>query len=565
MSKVALACGVLIAGLAALPGTGVGPARAQCSYTALSSGTAVTVSSSPQPCSFNQSSNRYYAAVAARPASGDWNVEVYQSTDAFPACVATLLGSSTRTSGVDFVVGDFNYDMFPNPHNPLGTYYPLVTRVSGGDATVEWDDGPNSLVLNAPLLSRSTGSSDVIEVWDANLTAGTNYTFTFAPTGADLKLLLFKSGAGTYWAGRNAALFEVTTTTTFTPSSSGFHGVVVINDNGAAGSYALGVGTCQAPTSLVSGTTATTLQAEKYYSFSQSATFWTAVGVRGASDWNLEVYQSGSGAAYPVCFATQLGASALATPVVDFVVGDFNELLIGTHYARVHLNQDLGSGTATVEWDDGLDFFDPDPLDPPPGPTPTISRTTGPTDVLEVWDVYFENNVTYQIYFNTTGADLRLFLFPPSVDWAGRSAAVHQQTGGLLAMPFTAGETDYYGLVVVNDNGAVGSYELRVFREGIVGVGDRGLPPTSLGGVGPNPAHGAIQIHFALHEAAPVSFEILDIAGRRVAETPARVWEPGRWSTTWRPEGPRVSAGIYFVTMKVGERVIARRKFALIR
>ncbi len=570
MSKIALACGVLITGLAALPGTNVGPAWAQCSYTTLGSGTAVTVSSSPQPCSFNQATNRYYAAVAVRPAAGsDWNLEVYQTTSASPPCVATLLGSSTRTSGVDFVVGDFNYDVFPNPHDPLGTYYPLVTRMSGsGDGTVEWDDGANSLTMNGPLISRTTGSTDVIEVWDVNLTAGTPYTFTFAPSGADLKLLLFKSGSGTYWAGRDSRLLEVASSTTFTPSASGIHGVVVINDNGAGGSYTLGVGNCQAPVALTSATAVTTTQAEKYYSLSQSEAFWTAVGVRGTSDWNLEVYQSGSGAAYPVCFSPQLGASAMAPPAVDFVVGDFNEMNIGTFYTRVHLNQDQGSGTATVEWDDGPDSLDPDPGPPdPPSPTSTVSRTTGPTDVLEVWDVGMDVGVTYQVFFSTSGADLKLFLFPPSLVWGGRSSAVFQTTGGSTATGFTAGESGFYGLVVVNDDGASGSYSVRVYRPGLVAVGDELPPVTQLRSLVPNPARGKMQIRFALHDPGPVGFEVLDVAGRVVSEVPAREWTPGSWTTTWSGlarSGGRLSPGVYFVRMRVSGRTVALKKFILI-
>ena len=40
--------------------------EAQCTYTPLTSGSTVTVSTSPQPLSFNQGQN-FYSAVAVRP------------------------------------------------------------------------------------------------------------------------------------------------------------------------------------------------------------------------------------------------------------------------------------------------------------------------------------------------------------------------------------------------------------------------------------------------------------------------------------------------------------------
>src|SRR5262249_39384083 len=135
---------------------------AQCTYPTLTGGTVATASTSPQPFTITQSST-YWTAVAVRSAGVDnWNIEVDQSQAGAPSCVATPLASSARATGVDFVIGDFN----PG-HDPTASYYPLVTRASGsGSATVEWDDGPNSLVVNGPLVNRATGPSDVIEVWD---------------------------------------------------------------------------------------------------------------------------------------------------------------------------------------------------------------------------------------------------------------------------------------------------------------------------------------------------------------------------------------------------------------
>ena len=532
---------------------------AQCTYPSLAGGTVVTASAPPQPYTLSQSS-QYWTAVAVRSAGADnWNIEVDQSQAGAPSCVATPLASSARVTGVDFVVGDFN----PG-HDPAASYYPLVTRASGsGSATVEWDDGPNALVVNGPLVNRTTGPSDVIEIWDVFLSLGNTYTFTFARTGANARLLLFKSDAGAYWAGRNSAQFEVTTTTTYTPTATGFYGVVVINDDGLAGSYSVGVGTCDTPTALASGTAVSTNGlAETHYSFNQTDAFWTAVGVRGDADWNLECLQNESGGVFPACFSAPLASSALAAPAVDFIVGNFNnQVPTPPFYVRAHMSQDQGSGAAMVEWDNGSTLGDIISVD-----ASLISRTTGPSDVLECWDVFLDAGTNYQFIFRPTGASLKLFLFPAALAWGSRSDAIFQFAGGANPAPFAPGGSGWHGLVVVNENGLAGSYQLGVYSPGVLGTGDEVRPPTRLYAITPNPSRGGIQIAFTLHDAGVVDFEVLDVAGRVVSQTPSRDWPQGRWKAAWGRQGPggRLSAGVYFLRMRAAGRTVAVRKFALL-
>lgn len=555
-----LICSVSLIGL--LTVAAAGTARAQCTYTSLTSGVAVAVSATPTPMSFNQS-NAYWTAVAVRPASGsDWNIEVDQNVGGPPNCVGGTLASSVRTSGVDFVIGDFN-----PTHDPLAIYYPLVTRATGaGGATVEWDDGANTLTVNGPVVTGTTDATDVIEVWDVFLNAGASYSINFSRTGADARVLLFKSGAGAYWAGRSGAQLELTAAGSYTAPATGYYGVVVINDNGASGSYSLSIGRCEVPTNLASGVAVSTGGvAERYYRWDQSATFWMAVGVRGSANWNLEAYDDRTGGSWPTCYGSQLAASALAAPTVDFIVGNFNNQIPDTSYfVRAHMNNDQGSGSAMVEWDGGSTIADIILTDPP---NPTVSRTTGSSDVLECWDVYLTSGTTYQVYFNASGADLKLFLFAPGLSWGGRSNAILQRTGSAVAGAYTATNTGWHGLVVVNDNGLTGSYDLRIFNSGAVGVADGPPPATALEGLAPNPAHGPLQVRFSLQETAPVAFDVLDIQGRVVSEIAAHDWAAGRWSVAWNGRsrtGGSLGAGIYFVRMRVAGRTIALRKFALL-
>jgi hypothetical protein len=533
-----------------------GSAGSQCNVFSLVSGTAQTATATPQNLSFNQTANFWTAVGVRSGASSNWNLAVYQATAAFPTCVSGSLAASSAVSGVDFVVGDFN-----SGHDVLGFYYPQVTRLSGStDGTVEWDSGSNSLTVNGPIVNRTTGPTDVLEVWDVSLLAGHDYRFTFTRTGANVKMLLFQSGAGAYWAARSARLIEITASTTYTPASSGFFGVVVVNDDGVSGSYTLGVGECRTPDVLTSGVSVSSSGlAERTYVCSQEATFFTALGARGASDWNLESYSDPTAGTYPTCLSSQLAASALAAPSVDFVVGDYTSTVPEPFYARVHLNQDQGSGSARVEWDSGADFIEVNGA--------AIDRNTDANDVLEVWDTFLTSGQTYNILFNTTGANLRLFLFKPGQTWVGRSTALLNRAGAATHQPYVAANTGWHGVVVVNEDGGTGSYHLRI-NQGVVGVNDPQAPvANALQGIAPNPARGPARFDFALREASRVSFQVLDVAGRVVSETPERSWQSGRWSMSWdgrARNGSRLAPGVYFVRMQVAGQPLALKKLALL-
>src|SRR6188508_1393714 len=101
-------------------------AGAICNYTALTSTVTVQAPSTPQFYSFTQG-QPYWSAIGVRSQPGeDWHLAVFGSTGPDPSCVSGLLKSSTRTSGVDFVIGDFNFGS-----DPLGTHYARASRFSG--------------------------------------------------------------------------------------------------------------------------------------------------------------------------------------------------------------------------------------------------------------------------------------------------------------------------------------------------------------------------------------------------------------------------------------------------
>jgi len=531
--------------------------RAQCANPIpLASGTSVVTPYLMEDYSFTQSPI-YWSAVAVRKPAEDWDLAVYSGQ-----CGSGILASSTYVAGTtDFVIGDFN-------HNTLGTYYVNAFKFSGsGGARVEWDDGPDQAAVNGPYQVGTTDGTDLIQVWDVFLTGGTTYGFELNRFGADCKLLVFRNpSVGTYWTGRVGRVLESSGgVSSYVAPADDWYGVVVVNDDGGTGGYSWRVGTCVAPLALASGTAVSTPAPMGYYSYNQGAIYWTAVGVRQtAVDWDIAVYLNGSGSAWPSCFSNPLATSAFGLGVVDFVIGDFNHNTLGTYYP-LPFQYDAYSpnSTAVTEWDDGVDQIIVG--DPP------ITRLTGASDVLEVWDVFLDANTQYDIFFERTGsADTKLLLFQSlgGTYWVGRPSAQLQTTN--LHTLYTAPASDWYGIVVVNDNGADGQYRVAISPPALATDGGPKLAPrlTALHQTVPNPARSSVDISFELADRGSVDLQILDVSGRLVAMLPTRDWEPGNWHTQWNlraGDGGKVPAGVYWVRMATGAREIGRNKFIVLR
>jgi len=533
---------------------GVGSVSAQCSYTNLASGSPVTVSASPGFQRFTQSV-QYWSAVGIRPAPGDdWSVAVYAASASFPACVSGQLEQSQMATGVDFVLGDFN----PGA-NPMGTYYVQTTRTSGaGSAAVEWDDGPDLLFVNGAVVERGTGASDVLEVWDVFLDADVTYVFTFTATGPDMKFYIFENTGGAYWVGPSAAKKSSTGgDVSYTPQESGYHSVVATNQNGVSGSYSVAVATCSQPVALVANVGASMNAAEHYYSLNQTAAFWMGVGVRGSGNWQVEAYRSLAIGLYPTCFFDFLAVSSLAAPATDFVVGNFNNEIVGTYFIRGFVQDRLTAGGGTIEWDSGPDVIVVG--DPPVNPSMNASA------VLDVYDVFMETAQSYDIHFAPSHGGLKLFLMRDTgASWYARVDA-ELESGGSTA--YASPVEGFYALVVVNTTGESGTYELGVGL-GALDVTEARPTRSGVSAVMPNPTHGKLRIAYTLAERARAGFEVFDLAGRRVSRTPSEVREPGIWEAVWSgrgDDGVRAAPGVYFLRMMVNGRPVEERKIIMVR
>lgn len=229
---------------------GAVPGQCPAATTVLGAGTLVTALSAQNYYDVPVA-NYYWSGVGVRsPAGTDWDIELYVPVSfglgSYPVCFGTSVAGSYGSSGVDFVIADFGLG-----RTPPDTYGARASRYSGtGSGTVEWD-------LTATLVAKDCGTggacgaksgngwTDVLDVWDVYLFAGTTYTFDFTHTGtADIKFLLFAppGGPGPYITSRGAREFETTSRyTVYTAPVTDTYGMVLVNDNGSSGTYLLRV------------------------------------------------------------------------------------------------------------------------------------------------------------------------------------------------------------------------------------------------------------------------------------------------------------------------------------
>lgn len=97
----------------------------------------------------------------------------------------------------------------------------------------------------------------------------------------------------------------------------------------------------------------------------------------------------------------------------------------------------------------------------------------------------------------------------------------------------------------------------------LVGVSDDGPLSFALAGIAPNPVHDrGTTFAFSLPEPGAVRLEVVDLAGRRVAEPASGPFAAGRHDVGWRAldgSGRPLGAGIYYVRLRWNGREITRR------
>jgi hypothetical protein len=395
----------------------------------------------------------YWTLVAVTADSGDIDPDLkawqtWNSGGEFPDCVSDFIeGSQAGGTYVDFIVGDFN-------HNPSTTTYFEAFAYSGsGKYLLVSDAGSDIILTDGTPVHRDISEYYVGEIWDVYLNGGVEYAFDLEATSPHIRMSLFASNSSEYWASRGGGVWDVAGDTLWTAPVTDWYGLVVYADHQATGSFDLRVGPPCEHTPLASGVAQGATDAE-FWSFDQTYPCWSAIGLRrssGTGNPDLYVYKSwDEGGATPDCVDTLLCNCAWTdAEYTDIVVGNFYWEDPGTYYAET--SWEYGSGVYTVFWDA---YGEAAPTDGTP-----ISMSMGPTDLVRVWDVYLEAGREYTFHFNPTGTDLRLALFPPYEHWTPRWNAAFETAGNAVWTPLL---TLPHGLVVFNEGGGTGSFELSI-------------------------------------------------------------------------------------------------------
>ncbi len=507
-----------------------------------------------------------FTAVGARGNSAVqyWTVDLGENANGVaPWCYATHRAHSSETPGtVSYVVGDFSAG-----GNPIGGVNNVRVHcpfgLGGTVAAVEWDEGSGSVVVNAPPIVSLVSSSDVLRVWNTALEGGYRYQVRFEQTGG-LNLALFDNPGGLYWVPRSSASMESDTTFYFDAPRTDEYGLVLSKDSATENeAFALAVNRC-ALTDIVSeeaNFVATPPGDDGHYELQVGEASWAAVSLlstSGSQDWTLDLYADRVGAP-PSCFSGLLQTSATPSGQADLIVGRPNLGGGGSQFFARARPESGTSANAVFQWEQGTEALVVG--------GPLLLLPAGAGHNVQCWDVNLTAGVTYDFTLNRTGgADVRLLLFRPTDlaqdgAWKNRAEAEFDVTGNTSYLAPASGT---YGVVAVDDNGATGSFEVGVAAQSPVAV-DPGETPlvTRLERIVPHPVTHDGRIHYALARAGEVKFEIVNAAGRRVAEIAEGAREAGMWSAAWSgrsADGRALASGVYFVRMRVdGVRVADAR------
>ncbi|MCP4546292.1 MAG: T9SS type A sorting domain-containing protein [bacterium] len=188
----------------------------------------------------------------------------------------------------------------------------------------------------------------------------------------------------------------------------------------------------------------------------QSANSWAVVGLRSpdTADYDLRMFTDNN-------HSNQVASSTWGNPSLDFIVGDFNHNRTGNEHIEVSKWSGDTAGY-NLTWESGTEMLYPD----------GISRSHSWADYnnVRVWDVplFAGETITFSL-FNVSGGinpDMALFKSDGSTYWAGRSGSQMSATSGGVngseSFTYTVPADDVYGLVVWENEGVAGSFDIRI-------------------------------------------------------------------------------------------------------
>jgi hypothetical protein len=361
------------------------------------------------------------------------------------------LASDYISSGVRFVVGDFN-------HNNLGEDHIRLTNLGGaGQYVLSYEAGGQSLYPDGVDRAQTWSSTAVVKTFDVPLFAGETISFQLDidTPGLDLGMALFRSNGGTYYAPRTSAVWQeddwpagISEAYTYDVPADDVYGLVVWSNNEVAGNFHIQIGpTLQA---LAEATPFTSNLDLRLFSYAPYTNYWAVSAARPGPSTNLRLRLFGD------ANFTNLLATSGAYPGVEFVAADYN---LG--YSNDYLRVDRQSGVSAyrTEWEQGEDLLGG-----------FVSETWSANHVAKVWDAHLLAGQTYrvQVYENVFSLlDTGVFLMSSAGGnrYVQRSGAA-TGSNGLSSygewFTYTPAQEGWYGVVVIANDDNSGTYSAGV-------------------------------------------------------------------------------------------------------
>ncbi|HKW12960.1 MAG TPA: T9SS type A sorting domain-containing protein, partial [Candidatus Krumholzibacteria bacterium] len=180
----------------------------------------------------------------------------------------------------------------------------------------------------------------------------------------------------------------------------------------------------------------------------------------------------------------------------------------------------------------------------------TGTITTGPAGIR--WhdipvSATLANGQNYDLEVNWTGAVTNSFPY-----WLGVGSQPYNAFGQLTVIIGEFGGTP-------DPNKECAEFRVNTCRTGnLTDAGPALTPKFALHGAFPNPFSGSTTIGYELDEAATVSLQVYDVAGRKVADVmKSKVMPKGPGQVTFQPEN--LASGVYFVKLSTPTKSLTRK------
>ena len=413
--------------------------------TNLSDDSPVTKSAIPKDFTFKIKSYDW-CGVAINP-STDHDIRIDDNSD---------FGSPYEDSTYAGTVRDF---VVSNGHNwGSVTHYAQVYYGSSSNYTIEAEWEAQDLSASSSR-SDNIASGEIIQMYEIYLNPGSDYDLTvdISSGNADVSIYVFKPSRNSggrpdsdWMADKRGAGGDEDLT--FTPATSGYYGIAVINDNASSANYTITVQ--EATEALEDDQPGSRSETPADYTFQVQGHDWAAVALRSdpyGDNFNVMVSDEPN-------FIAPYATSTFSPPASDLILTNGHTWGSDTHYARVFDGTPGGLYTIEAQWA---------PIDMEPN-NDVIAGEMPNDEIFDLYELHVVAGRTYNLRVDqiSGAADLALYAYSPDRPFGTRADPdiwVNNEPpgGGTESIDcFVPDATGAYALAIVNEDSGEAFYNI---------------------------------------------------------------------------------------------------------